>query len=69
MLVFINNNARFCYQSNEKVLSSNIFRGIQIWTKNTKMENLVGDGLEKSESDESDSDSNDETESDDESNK
>ena len=28
--VFINNNARFCYQSKEKVLSSNTFGRMQI---------------------------------------
>ena len=30
MQVLINNNPRFCYQSKEKVLSSNIFGRIQI---------------------------------------
>ena len=29
MQVFINNNARFCYQSKEKVLSSNTFGRMQ----------------------------------------
>ena len=67
MQVFINNNARFCYQSKEKVLSSNTFGRMQIWTRKNKMENFINDDLEKSESD---SGSNDETESDnDESNK
>ena len=32
MQVFINNNVRFCYQSKEKVLSSNAFGRMQIWT-------------------------------------
>ena len=30
MQMFFNNNARFCYQSKEKVLSSNIFGRMQI---------------------------------------
>ena len=33
MQVFINNNVRFCYQSKEKVLSSNTFGRMQIWIK------------------------------------
>ena len=33
MQVFINNNARFCYQSKEKVLSSNPFGRMQILTE------------------------------------
>ena len=36
--VFINNNARFCYQSKEKVLSSNTFGRMQIWSKKYKNE-------------------------------
>ena len=36
MQVFVNNNARFCYQSKEKVLSSNIFGRMQIWNKKDK---------------------------------
>ena len=65
---FINDNARFCYQNNEKVLSSNNFRRMQ---KKIKMENLIGHELVKRASDESgsesDNHSNDETKSDDES--
>ena len=69
MQVFINNNARFCYQSKEKVLSQTFLEECKSEPKKIKMENLTDDDLEKSESDESDSDSsNDETESDDESN-
>ena len=68
--MFINNNARFCCQSKEKVLSSNIFGRMQIWTKKDNNEKYIDDDLEKSSSDESDSeadnDSNDETESDNE---
>ena len=69
---FINDNARFCYQNNEKVLSSNNFRRMQIWIKKKiKMENLIGHELVKRASDESgsesDNHSNDETKSDDES--
>ena len=33
MQLFINNNARFCCESREKVLSSNTFRKMQIWNK------------------------------------
>ena len=36
MYVFINNNARFGYQSKEKVLSTNIFGRTQIWTRKDK---------------------------------
>ena len=36
MQVFINNNARFCYQSKEKVLSSNTFERMKIPTKKDK---------------------------------
>ena len=32
MQVFISNNARFRCQSKEKVLTSNTFRGMEIWT-------------------------------------
>ena len=53
--MFINNNARFCYQTKEKVLSSNTFWRMQIWTKKIEMVNLIDDDLEKSSSDESDS--------------
>ena len=51
--MFVNNNVRFCYQS--------IYEQEKI-----KIENLLDDDLEQSESEESDSGSNDETESDDE---
>ena len=36
MQVFINNNARFCYQSKEKVLSSNTFRRMKILARKDK---------------------------------
>ena len=36
MQVFIDNNARFWYQSKEKVLSSNAFGIMQIWTRKDK---------------------------------
>ena len=62
MQVFINNNARFCYQSKEKVLSSNTLRRMQMLTRKDKIENLIDDDLEKSSPDETDNDSNDETE-------
>ena len=49
---------RFCYQNKEKVLSSNTFERMQIWTRKDKN----GKSLKKSFSNESDNDSNDETE-------
>ena len=69
--MFINNNARFCYQSKEKVLSSNTFGSMQIWTKEDKNGEPYWWCLEKSSSDKSDgeadnNDSNDEAESDNE---
>ena len=36
MQMFINNNARFCYQSKEKVLSSNTFRRMKILARKGK---------------------------------
>ena len=71
MQVFINNTARFCYQSKEKVLSSDFFlEECKCELKKIKMENLLDYDLEKRLSDESgsesDNDSNDQTESDDE---
>ena len=45
------------------MLSSNTSRRMQIWTKNTKTENLINDDLDLSSSDdETDNESNDETE-------
>ena len=68
MKVFVNNNARFCCQRKEKVLSSNTFGGMQIATKKIKMKSFIEDDLEKRSSDESDNeddnDSNDEKKSD-----
>ena len=55
MQVFVNNNVRFSCKTKEKVLSSNTFGRMQIWTKKKiKMENLINDDLGKSSSDESD---------------
>ena len=69
MQVFTNNNARFCCQSKEKVLPSNTFGRIQIWTKKDKNGESYWWWFRKSSSDESDSetdnDSNNEMESDD----
>ena len=50
-ILLINNNARFCYQSKEKVLSSNTFWRMQLWGKKDK--NFTDDDLEKSSSDKS----------------
>ena len=60
--VFMNIHAGFCYQSKEKVLSSNTLRRMQMLTRKDKIENLIDDDLEKSSPDETDNDSNDETE-------
>ena len=57
-------DSRFCYWRKEKVLSSNTFRRMQIWTKKDRIRKAFDDDLEKSESDESDSDFNNEAESD-----
>ena len=51
--MFVINNARFCYQSKQKVLSSNTFGRIQ-------MENLFNDDLDPSSYDESDNESDNE---------
>ena len=57
-ILLINNNARFCYQSKEKVLSSNTFlEECKYEQEKTKIENLTDDDLEKSLSDESDCES------------
>ena len=59
MQVFIYYNVRFCYQSKEKVLSSNTLGRMQIWTRKDK--NGKSYDLEKSLSDESGSESDDES--------
>ena len=64
MQVFINNNARFYCQSRKKHYLETFLEESKYETKNIKMENLIGDDLEKSLSGESDNDSYDETESD-----
>ena len=57
-ILLINNNARFCYQSKEKVLSSNTFlEECKYEQEKTKIENLTDDDLEKSLSNESDCES------------
>ena len=56
MQVFFNNNARLCYQSKEKVLSSNTLGRMQIWTNKDKNRKPYWCDLEKSSSDESDND-------------
>ena len=66
MQVFINNNARFYCQSRKKHYLETFLEESKYETKNIKMENLIGDDLEKSLSGESDNDSYDETESDNE---
>ena len=56
------NNARFCCQSDQKVLSSNTLQRIETWYKKSKTENFINDDLDPSSSnDETDSDSDNET--------
>ena len=64
----INNNATFCYQSKEKVLSPllTLLEECKCKPKKIKTENLIDDNLGKCSSDESDNAFNDETESDNE---
>ena len=63
MQVFVNTNARFCYQSKKKYYRQTLLEECKHEKEKIKMGNLIEDLLEKSESKESDSDSNDETES------
>ena len=63
MHLFINNNVRFCYQSKGKVLSSNSFGRVKIWTKKDKNWKFYWWWFRKGLSD---NDYNDEMESDDE---
>ena len=61
--LFINNNARFCFQSKGKVLSSSGLGRMQIWTKKDKNWKSYWCDLEKSVSDsEANKGYNDETE-------
>ena len=53
--MFINNNARFCYQSKKKYYPQTPLEECKYEPQNIKMENLNDDDLEKSSSDESDS--------------
>ena len=55
MQMFINNNARFCYQSKKKYYPQTPLEECKYEPQNIKMENLNDDDLEKSSSDESDS--------------
>ena len=48
MEVFINNNNRFCYQSKEKLLSSNTLKRMQIWRRKDKNGEPFDDDIEKS---------------------
>ena len=61
--MFIDNNTRFCYWIKEKILSSNTFGRMKIWTRKDKNGEPYRWWFRKKWSDESDSDSNDETES------
>ena len=44
--MFINNNTRFCYWIRWKVLSPNIFRRVQIYTRKDKFENYIDEELD-----------------------
>ena len=61
MQVFIINNAGFCYQNKEKLLSSKTFGRMQISIRKDKNEKSDWCDLEKSLSDESDNCTNDES--------
>ena len=47
MQLFINNNARFCYQSKEKVYPQTLLEECKYEQTKIKMENLIDDDLEK----------------------
>ena len=55
-------------KANKKYYPQTLLKECKYEQETTKVENLIDDDLDKSESDDSDSDSNDETKSDDESN-
>ena len=50
--VFINNNARFCYQSKKKYYPQSLLEECKYEQKNIKIENLTDDYIGKSSSDE-----------------
>ena len=60
--VFINNNARYRYQSKKKYYPQALLEECKYEQENIKMENLINDDLKNSLCDESNNDSNDETE-------
>ena len=60
--VFINNNARFLYQSKKKYYPQALLEECKYEQENIKMENLINDDLKNSLCDESNNGSNDETE-------
>ena len=68
MLVFINNNNRFCYQNKKKYYHQTLLEECKYKQEKIKMEIVINDDLEKRLPDESDNNPNDETESDNESN-
>ena len=57
MQVFVNNKARFCYQSKKEYYPQTLLEECKYKQGKIKMENLIDDDLEKSLSDESDSES------------
>ena len=60
MQLLINNNARFCYQSKQKVCPQALFEECKYEQKKTKIENFINHDWEKGLSDsEADNDYND----------
>ena len=62
MQAFINNNARFRYQSKKKYYPQALLEECKYEQENIKMENLINDDLKNSLCDESNNDSSYETE-------
>ena len=64
MKVFINNNARFCYQSKKKYYLQNFLEECKYEQEKIKIEDLIDDDLEKISSGESDSESDNDRDND-----
>ena len=60
----INNNASFCYWNRWKLLSANIFWGMQIFTKKIKFDNHIIEEVDSDSKDESKSNSDNDNDSD-----
>ena len=64
MKVFINNNARFCYQSKMKYYPQTFLEECKYEQEKIKIEDLIDDDSEKISSDESDSESDNDRDND-----